>query len=75
MHRTSNSVSLSWVNSFIPICKSNNIDHIKENIDIFDFRLTDTEMNEMNILNINLRFNDPGKFCLEAFGTHCPIYD
>ena len=26
-------------------------------------------------LNINHRFNDPGVFCLDAFGTHCPIYD
>ena len=59
----------------IPICKSSSIKHMKENIDIFDFSITKTDMNEIDKLNKNLRFNDPGKFCLEAFGTFCPIYD
>ncbi len=36
-------ILLRWAidRNTIPICKSNNIEHIKENIDIFDFRLTD----------------------------------
>ena len=48
---------------------------MKENINIFNFRISDSDMEKVNKLNINKRFNDPGVFCLEAFGTFCPIYD
>ena len=58
-----------------PICKSSSINHMKENINIFNFRISDSDMEKVNKLNINKRFNDPGVFCLEAFGTFCPIYD
>jgi len=46
-----------------------------ENLSIFDFELTDQEMQEINQLNINRRFNDPGVFCAQAFNTFHPIYD
>ena len=59
----------------IPICKSSSEKHMIENLDIFDFSLSLGEMESIGDLNQNLRFNDPGKFCLEAFGTFCPIYD
>jgi D-xylose reductase len=32
-------------------------------------------MNAISALNRNRRFNDPGHFCEEAFGTFFPIYD
>ena len=59
----------------IPICKSSSLSHMKENINIFDFSISEIDMNRLDKLNINLRFNDPGKFCIDAFGTFCPIYD
>jgi len=59
--------------SVIP--KSTRVERMKENLDIFDFELSDEEMTDISALNINRRFNDPGQFCEEAFGTFCPIYD
>lgn len=57
------------------IPKSTKLQRLKENIEIFDFELTQEEMDAISGLNINRRFNDPGHFCPEAFNTHCPIYD
>ena len=70
-------ILLRWAiqRNTIPICKSSSVEHMKENINIFDFSITETDIKLINKLNINLRFNDPGKFCLKAFGTFCPIYD
>jgi D-xylose reductase len=48
---------------------------MRENLDIFNFELTDEEMAKISALNINRRFNDPGHFCEEAFNTFYPIYD
>lgn len=59
--------------SIIP--KSAKLHRLKENLAIFDFSLTEEEMQAIAGLNINKRFNDPGHFCQAAFNTHCPIYD
>ena len=40
-----------------------------------DFELNEAEMTAISALNRNRRFNDPGHFCEEAFGTFFPIYD
>ena len=58
-----------------PICKSSSNIHMIENSDIFDFSISNMDMKDINMLNKHFRFNDPGKFCLEAFGNYCPIYD
>ena len=57
------------------IPKASSIVHMQENIDIFDFELTRDEMKQIDSLNINKRFNDPGEFCKTAFNTFYPIYD
>ena len=59
----------------IPICKSCHPEHMHENFNIFDFSIEELDMSRITGLNKNLRFNDPGEFCLSAFGTFCPIYD
>ncbi|XPF94660.1 aldo/keto reductase [Colwellia sp. RE-S-Sl-9] len=59
--------------SIIP--KSSNLNRLKENISIFDFSLTEDEMNSISQLNANKRFNDPGDFCEAAFNKFYPIYD
>lgn len=57
------------------IPKTSKPERMRENIDIFDFQLTDAEMAAISALNLNRRFNDPGAFTEQAFGTFHPIYD
>ena len=57
------------------IPKTTNKDRLKENLSIFDFTLTDAEMEAIGKLNKNQRYNDPGHFCEAAFGTFFPIYE
>jgi D-xylose reductase len=51
------------------------VERLRENRRLFDFELNETEMTAISALNRNRRFNDPGHFCEEAFGTFFPIYD
>lgn len=55
--------------------KTSRPERLAENLAIFDFELTQEEMNAISALNQNRRFNDPGDFCEAAFHTFCPIYD
>lgn len=57
------------------IPKTSKVERMKENLNIFDFELTEAEMQAISALNINRRFNDPGHFCEAAFNTFHPIYD
>ena len=57
------------------ITKTTKVERLKENLDVFDFDLTEEEMTAISALNKNRRFNDPGKFCEAAFNTFYPIYD
>ena len=55
--------------------KTSKKDRLKENLDLFDFELCEEDMQAINSLNRNQRFNDPGDFGPAAFNTFCPIYD
>ena len=45
---------------YIPIPKTSNKQRLKENIDIFDFKLTEEDMNKINLINENYRVrHDP----------------
>jgi len=57
------------------IPKTTKVERLKENIQLFDFKLTDEEMAAISALNQNRRFNDPAVFCEQAFGRFHPIYD
>ncbi|RMF40254.1 MAG: aldo/keto reductase [Planctomycetota bacterium] len=57
------------------IPKSVHIDRLRQNIDLFDFSLSDAEMEAISALDRHHRFNDPGVFCEQAFGCFYPIYD
>lgn len=57
------------------IPKTSKLERLKENLSVFDFQLSDEEMQQISALNSNRRFNDPGAFCEAAFGTFHPIYD
>ena len=55
--------------------KTTSPDRLRENLSIFDFELSADEMQAINSLDRNRRFNDPGVFCEAAFGTFFPIYE
>lgn len=57
------------------IPKTNQLTRMRENLDLFDFQLSQSEMAGISALNQNRRFNDPGDFCEAAFNTFHPIYD
>jgi len=57
------------------IPKTSNSGRLIENMAIFDFELTDFEMQSITTLNQDRRYNDPGVFCEGAFNTFCPIYE
>ena len=58
--------------SVIP--KTSKAERLAENLDVFDFSLSDNEMESIATLDRNQRFNDPGVFC-EFMGKFHPIYD
>lgn len=57
------------------IPKTSRVERLAENLALFDFELSAAEMEAISALNCNRRFNDPGVFCEQAFGTFYPIYD
>jgi D-xylose reductase len=57
------------------IPKSSSREHLQENLQLFDFELSDDHMAAINALNRHQRFNDPGVFCEQAFDCFYPIYE
>jgi len=58
--KTAAQTILKWLvqKGIVTIPKASKASHLKENIDIFDFTLTDAEMKELDGLNRNYRFCD-----------------
>lgn len=75
--RTPAQVVLRWGvqrgTAIIP--KTTRPERLRENLALFDFELSADEMAAISDLNQDRRFNDPGVFCEQAFGTFYPIYD
>lgn len=57
------------------IPKSSKIERIRENFDVSGWTIDEEDMNVIDKLNKNKRFNDPGVFCEGAFNTFFPIYE
>lgn len=76
-NKTSAQIMLRWAlqRNTLPISKSSSPARMNENRNLFDFYLTKENMDQIASLNVNRRYNDPGVFCEEAFGTYCPIYE
>ena len=55
--------------------KTSKPERLLENAALFDFELTADDMQAINSLNKNQRFNDPGVFTELAFNTFYPIYE
>ena len=77
LRRTPAQVVLRWGiqrgTAIIP--KSSKPERLRENLALFDFELSDEEMEAISGLNRNRRFNDPAVFCEAAFNKFYPIYD
>jgi D-xylose reductase len=57
------------------IPKSSSPQHLQENLQLFDFELSEEQMRAINALDRHQRFNDPGVFCEHAFDCFYPIYE
>ena len=70
-------VVLRWAvqRGTVPIPKTQTPARLSENINIYDFSLTEAEMTSINALDQKKRFNDPGHFGEIAFNTFYPIFD
>jgi len=76
IEKTPAQVLLRWglQRGYAVIPKSTQKSRIEENLRVFNFTLKDDHMSRISSLNKNLRFNDPGKFCI-GMGGFAPIYD
>ena len=75
--KTSAQVILRWHTQmgFVVIPGSKNVDHIKDNIDIYDFELDDVDMNEMAKLNIGKRRYEADDDRVEQYALWQPTYE
>ncbi|MEM7764882.1 MAG: aldo/keto reductase [Pseudomonadota bacterium] len=77
LQRTPAQIVLRWGiqrgTAIIP--KTTRRERLIENIALFDFALTDDDMQAISALNQNRRFNDPANFCEKAFNRFHAIYD
>jgi len=75
--KTSAQVILRWHTQmgFVVIPGSKNVNHIKENLDILDFQLTDTEMAEIAGLDKNVRYYHRTDEQLAQFAGRRPDFE
>ena len=75
--KSSAQVILRWHTQmgFAVIPGSKNIDHIRDNLDILDFRLTDDEMAEIAKLNKNVRYYNGTEKQLASYAAWQPEYE
>lgn len=75
--KTAAQVALRWAiqRGTVAIPKSQSTQHLKENLEIYDFQLSESEMHSIDLLNHDRRFNDPADFGEKAFNTFFPIFD
>jgi len=76
-NKTATQVALRWAvqrkHQVIP--KSTKVERLQENMNVFDFELTEEEMKAITALDKNKRYNDPGNYAEPAFGCFYPIFD
>jgi D-xylose reductase len=57
----------------VVIPKSTKVERLVENLNIFDFELSEDDVKAISALDKHLRYNDPGVFC-KGMGGSYPIY-
>lgn len=75
--KTPGQVVLRWAiqRGTVTIPKTQTVAHLRDNIELFDFELGNSEMTRLDRLDRNRRFNDPAEFGEAAFNTFYPIFD
>lgn len=75
--KSAGQIVLRWAvqRGTVAIPKSQSTGHLKDNIEIGNFELSDDEMKQIDSLERNRRFNDPAEFGEAAFNTFYPIFD
>ena len=70
-------IALRWAmqRGTIPIPKTQLLDHLRENFEVFEFSLSPGEIDTISALDLHKRFNDPAIFGEKAFNTFFPIFD
>lgn len=76
-HKSNAQIILRWhvQMGFVVIPGSRNVDHIRDNADIFDFSLTDEEMNEIARLDKGVRYYTRTDEQLEHFAGWHPQFE
>ena len=76
-HKTPAQIILRWHldMGFIAIPGSKNIDHVRENFDIFDFKLSEEDMKKIESINKKERYYVRTKEALERFSKWQPEYE
>ena len=76
-HKSAAQVVLKWhvQMGFIVIPGSKNVDHIRDNISIFDFELDDEDMNNIAKLNVGKRRFEADDDRIEQFALWHPTYE
>lgn len=75
--KTPGQIALKWnvQRGVAVIPKTSRVERLAENLALFDFELSEPQMEAIDQLDRHRRFNDPGHFCAAAFNTFFPIYD
>ena len=76
-HKSNAQIILRWHTQmgFAVIPGSKNIDHIRDNLNILDFRLTDEEMAEIAKLDKGVRYYTRTDEALAGFAAFQPAYE
>ena len=76
-NKTPAQIVLRWHTQmgFVVIPGSKNVGHIRDNLNIFDFKLTDSEMAEIATLNTGVRYYNRTEEHLAAFAKFKPKYE
>lgn len=76
-HKTPAQVILRWhiQMGFIVIPGSKNLEHIKDNLNIFDFELTEEEMKKIEQIDTETRYYNQTETQLAGYATWQPSYE
>lgn len=76
-NKTAGQIALRWAiqRGTVVMPKTEKVERLAENMDIFNFTLSDVEMKSISSLNKNERYLDPAVFCEKYFNTFIPLYD